>query len=225
MDFVDENLEEGFYQYSIIAGNEYGFNRKVYAYILVGDKCDITFELTDDGGDGWKGACISVTDEKGQRIAKVTMEEGSAQTVVMPLLKGDLNFIWNHGWFYGTDYDTDAECAFVIKNSDDEILYTSSEHIPGVFLTYNNDCGSHVGVAEVSESNVRLYPNPTNGILNIESNGEMTISVMNILGQKVLETTATDNTTIDLSGFESGIYMVRVMTENGMMTEKVNVRK
>ena len=53
------------------------------------------------------------------------MEEGSAQTVVVPLLKGNLNFIWNHGWFYGTDYDTDAECAFVIKNSKDEVLYTS----------------------------------------------------------------------------------------------------
>ena len=224
MDFVDENLEEGLYQYSIIAENEYGFNRKAYAYILVGDKCDITFELNDDGGDGWKGACISVTDEKGQRIAKVTMEEGSAQTVVMPLLKGDLNFIWNHGWFYGTDYDTDAECAFVIKNSNDEILYTSNEHSDGVFLTYNNNC-ENVSVAEISESNIRLYPNPTNGILNIESNGEMTISVMNILGQKVLETTATDNATVDLSGFESGIYMVRIETANGTMTEKVNVRR
>ena len=60
---------------------------------------------------------------------------------------------------------------------------------------------------------------------NIEGEGTMTISVMNVLGQKALETTATDNTTIDLSGFESGIYMVRVMTENGIKTEKVNVRE
>ena len=225
MDFVDENLEEGLYQYSIIAENEYGFNRRAYAQILVGDKCDITFELTDDGGDGWKGACISVTDEKGDRIAAVTMTEGSAQTIVMPLLKGNLNFIWNHGWYHTSEeYDTDFECAFVIKNSEDEVLYTSGEHSDGVFLTYNNDC-EHTNVAEVSASNVRLYPNPTNGILNIENNGEMTISVMNILGQKVLETTASDNVTLNLSGLESGVYMVRIETENGTMTEKVNVRR
>ena len=224
MDFVDGNLEEGLYQYSVIAENEYGFNRRAYAQVLVGDKCDITFELTDDGGDGWKGACISVTTEDGQRIGKVTMEEGSAQTVVVPLLKGDLNFIWNHGWYHLTEgYDTDFECSFVIKNSEDEVLYTSGDHVDGVFMTYNNDC-EHTAVAEVSENNVSLYPNPTNGILNIEGNGEMTISVMNTLGQKVLEIAATDNATIDLSGFGSGIYMVRIETGTGVKTEKIYKR-
>ncbi len=226
MDINDLDLEEGLYQYSIVAENEYGFSRKAYAQILVGDKCDIIFELTDEGGDGWKGACISVTDEKGQRIAKVTMEEGSAQTIVMPLLKGDLNFIWNHGWYHTSEqYDTDYECAFVIKNADDEILFTSGEHSDGVFLTYNNDCSSPISVPEVSINDVRLYPNPTNGILNIEGGSEMTISVMNMLGQIILETTASGNATIDLSGFESGIYMVRIKTDDGTMTEKVNVRR
>ena len=225
MDINDLDLEEGLYQYSIIAENEYGFSRKAYATILVGDKCDITFELTDEGGDGWKGACISVTDEKGQRIAKVTMEEGSAQTIVMPLLKGDLNFIWNHGWYHTSEqYDTDYECAFVIKNADDEILFTSGEHSDGVFLTYNNDC-ENVSVEEVSVSNIRLYPNPTNGVINIEGNGAMNISVMNVLGQKVMEMSVTDNATLDLSGFGAGIYMIRIETANGTMTEKVNIRR
>ena len=48
---------------------------------------------------------------------------------------------------------------------------------------------------------------------------------MNILGQKVLETTAPDNVTLNLSGLESGVYMVRIETENGTKTEKVNVRR
>lgn len=221
----DMNLDAGLYQYSIIAENEFGFNKRAYAKILVGDKCDIVFELTDEGGNGWKGAAISVTNENGQRIAIITMEEGSEQTIVMPLLKGNLNFIWNHGWYHNSEgYDTDYECAFVIKNTDDEILYTSGELSDGIFLTYDNQC-EHTSVAEVSENNVSLYPNPTDGIVNIESTGTMTISVMNMLGQKVIETTATDNANIDLSGFESGIYMVRIETENGIKTEKVNVRK
>ena len=225
MEFVDENLQAGLYQYSIIAENEYGFSKRTYAQILVGDKCDIIFELTDEGGDGWKGACISVTNENGQRIGKVTMTEGSSQTIVLPLLKGNINFIWNHGWYHTSPgYDTDSECAFVIKNTNDEVLYTSDEHSDGIFLTYNNDC-ENTAVAEVSASNVRLYPNPTNGMVNIEGNGDMTISVMNTLGQKVLETTATGNATIDLSGFGSGIYMVRIETANGTKTEKVSVKR
>ncbi len=221
----DMNLDAGLYQYSIIAENEFGFNKRAYAKILVGDKCDIVFELTDEGGNGWKGAAISVTDENGQRIAIITMEEGSEQTIVMPLLKGNLNFIWNHGWYHNSEgYDTDYECAFVIKNTDDEILYTSGELSDGIFLTYDNQC-EHTSVAEVSENNVSLYPNPTDGMVNIESTGTMTISVMNMLGQKVIETTATDNANIDLSGFESGIYMVRIETANGTKTEKVSVKR
>ena len=223
MSYIDDNLEEGLYQYGVMVVNEYGFSHKTYATVLVGDKCDIIFELSDDGGDGWKGACISVTNEEGKRIAKVTMEEGFAQTVVVPLLKGDLNFIWNHGWYHTTEeYDTDFECSFVIKNTNDEILFISGEHSDGVFLTYNNDC-EHVSVAEVSAGSVRLYPNPTKGIVNIEAEGAMTVSVMNTLGQKVIETTATDNTVIDLSNYESGIYMIRIESGNGTMTEKVNV--
>ena len=223
MDFLDENLEEGLYKYAIMAENNAGCSRKAYATILVGDKCDIIFELTDEGGDGWKGACISVTTEDGQRIGKATMENGSAQTVVVPLLKGNLNFIWNHGWYHTNEqYDTDYECAFVIKNSAGEILYTSGEHVDGVFMTYNNDC-EHTAVAEVSENSVRLYPNPTNGILNIEAEGEMTISVMNMLGQKVMEMNATDKAVINLNDYESGVYMIKVKTDNGTMTQKVNV--
>ena len=222
----DMNLDAGLYQYSIIAENEFGFNKRAYAKILVGDKCDIVFELTDEGGNGWKGAAISVTNENGQRIAIITMEEGSEQTIVMPLLKGNLNFIWNHGWYHNSEgYDTDYECAFVIKNTDDEILYTSGELSDGIFMTYNNDCENHTAVSEINTESIRLYPNPTDGILNIEGNGDMTISVMNTLGQKVLEITATGNATIDLSGFGSGIFMVRIETENGIKTEKVNVRK
>ena len=223
MFYTDENLEEGLYQYAVMIVNDYGFSRKAYATILVGNKCDIIFELADDGGDGWKGACISVTDANGNRIGKATMESGSSKTIVMPLLKGDLNFIWNHGWFHTSEqYDTDYECSFVIKNSEDEVLYTSGEHSDGVFLTYNNDC-EHTAVAEVNENSVRLYPNPTNGILNIEAEGQMTISVMNTLGQKVMELNATDKAVIDLNGCESGIYMVQVETENGTVTQKVNV--
>ena len=222
MEFVDNNLEAGLYKYSVIVENEAGFNNRSYFDILVGDKCDITFELTDDGGDGWKGACISVTTEDGQRIGAVTMTEGSAQTVVMPLLTGNLNFIWNHGWYHTSEqYDTDYECHFVIMDGEGNELYVSGEHNDGVFMTYDNNCDDAVN--EVIANNVSLYPNPTSGLLNIEGQGAMTICVLNVLGQKIMTIEATDNATVDLSGFGAGIYMVRIETENGIMTEKVNV--
>ena len=220
----DDNLEAGRYDYSLTVENEYGITEKEYVTILVGEKCDIVFELSDEGGDGWKGASISVWDETGTRIAIVTMEEGSEMTKVMPLLSQNLSFYWNHGWFHTDEqYDTDYECSFVIKNANDEVLYTSDELSDGWFLDYNNNCEDAVEEVE-SANNLRLYPNPTDGIVNIEGEGTMTISVLNVLGQKILEIEATDNATIDLSNCESGIYMIKVETINETHVEKINLK-
>ena len=225
MEITDTDLEQGHYIYSVIAGNEYGFNEKDNKTLLVGSKCDIVFELADEGGNGWKGASISVTDEKGDRIAVITMEEGSTKTVVMPLLSENLNFYWNHGWFHTDEqYDTDYECSFVIKNGDDEILYTSGELSDGLFLEYNNTCEDAVEEIE-SANNIHLYPNPTNGIVNIEAEGIQSIEIINAIGQTVGTYRACqDNATIDLRGLNQGIYMIKIETVNGTKVEKVNKR-
>ena len=139
--YEDGNLEPGLYEYSIFVCNTAGVSRTVYRTILVGEKCDVIFELHDEGGDGWKGAAISVADENGQRIAIIGMDEGSEQTVTVPLLKQNLNFIWNHGWYHTSEeYDTDYECSFTIKDAEGNELYASDELEDGVFMTYNNNC-------------------------------------------------------------------------------------
>ena len=143
MEFVDNNLTPGLYKYSVIAENEAGFSKKSYFSILVGEKCGLTFVLQDEGGNGWKGAAISVTSEAadGQRIAVIGMNEGTMDTIEMPLLTGNLNFIWNHGWYHTNEqYDTDDECSFFIYDGDGNLLYDSDELEDGIFLTYNNDC-------------------------------------------------------------------------------------
>ena len=141
MSYEDSGLEPGLYEYSIFVTNSAGISRNVYRRIMVGEKCDVVFHLFDDGGDGWKGAAISVTDEQGHRIAVVGMNDGSEATVTVPLLKQNLNFIWNHGWYHTqAQYDTDYECSFTINDAEGNELYASSELDDGVFLTYLNNC-------------------------------------------------------------------------------------
>ena len=223
MTYEDEGLTPGLYEYSIFVTNEAGISRTTYRTVLVGEKCELTFVLHDDGGDGWKGAAISVTSESGQRIAIVTMTEGSEQTVTLPLLKGNLNFIWNHGWYHSNEqYDTDFECSFSVLDWEGNELFVSDELEDGVFLTFENDCDPD-DVAEVAQESVQVYPNPTNGLLNVSGNGTMCIVVSNVLGQNLLETNAEGNTTIDLSRYESGVYIIRVETGNGVFTRKITV--
>ncbi len=227
MEYEDNGLEPGLYEYAIYVTNEAGISRTTYRSLLVGEKCDIIFQLHDEGGDGWKGASISVTSASGQRIAIVTMTEGSEQTLTLPLLRSTLSFIWNPGWYHAyEEYDTDSECSFTISDSFGNVLFTSDELEDSVFLTYDNKCEYDA----VTESNancpdVNIYPNPTNGLLNIDGTGPMHISVSNLLGQNLLEKTSDGNSTLDLSNLESGMYLIRIQTESGVIVQKVNVKK
>ena len=225
MEYIDNGLEPGLYKYSIYITNEAGISRTTYRSILVGEKCNVVFQMHDNGGDGWKGAAISIADENFNRLAVVTMTQGSALVVDLPLLTGNLNFIWNSGWYHAyPEYDTDSECSFTIINAQGQTIYTSTGLEEGVFLTYD-PCDFDAIDETVVDNNVSVYPNPTNGLLNVNGCGTMRITVSNMLGQTLFETTAEDNTTLDLSQYESGMYLIRIETESGVMVQKVTIRK
>lgn len=76
------------------------------------------------------------------------------------------------------------------------------------------------GINEI-DGNVRVYPNPTNGIVNINAEGLKNIVVMNTLGQKVFETAENQ---IDLSQFGTGLFMLRITTEQGSSVQRIMVR-
>ena len=76
------------------------------------------------------------------------------------------------------------------------------------------------GIEEI-DGKVRVYPNPTTGIVNIEVDGLQGITVINTLGQRVYETIENQ---IDLSQFGNGIFMLRIETENGVSIQRIMVR-
>ena len=224
MEYEDNGLEPGLYEYSIYVTNEAGISRTTYRSVLVGEKCNMVFILHDAGGDGWRGASISVADENFNRLAVITMTEGSSLAIDMPLLSGNLNFIWNPCWYHAyPEYDTDDECSFSILNANGETIYTSAELEEGVFFSYD-PCSVDAVEETTTDNSVNVYPNPTHGMLNIQGQGIMCISVSNVLGQQLMEATVDGNTTLDLSRFESGMYLIRIETENGVTVQKVNVR-
>ena len=50
------------------------------------------------------------------------------------------------------------------------------------------------------------------------------ITIVNTLGQIVYDQeVASDNEIIDMSQYETGIYMVRILTENGVAVKRVSV--
>lgn len=71
-------------------------------------------------------------------------------------------------------------------------------------------------------ANLALYPNPTNGVVNISApNGVVIDNVMvtDIAGRSFA--VSLNGTRIDLSNFSSGIYMITLFSENVQTTKKV----
>lgn len=110
-----------------------------------------------------------------------------------------------------------------------------------VSLTVSNDCGGATikkqiyvqpttGIEGVEglEKELKVYPNPAKNKINILLPEHITINkiiLYNILGQKVYESSGSGNHqfTIDISAFSNGIYNVRIRTNMGDVTQKVNV--
>ena len=77
-------------------------------------------------------------------------------------------------------------------------------------------------IGESAES-VSVYPNPTTDNVNIVAMGLNHVTVMNTLGQVVYDSNANGNmTTLDMSPYQAGVYMVRVTTENGESVKLVS---
>ena len=90
------------------------------------------------------------------------------------------------------------------------------------FYEFVEDCSA---VSEAENIVSAVYPNPTSGIVKIEAENIQNISIFNVLGEKVFETTASgDAFEYDFSNNASGVYFVKVETSKGVETKQITVR-
>ncbi len=81
-----------------------------------------------------------------------------------------------------------------------------------------------ISIAENAElKGVTMFPNPTNGILrvNTTTSEKYTVDVMNVLGELVMTNKFTGMTTLDLGTFSKGIYNVRVSNGTQSTVQRV----
>lgn len=92
----------------------------------------------------------------------------------------------------------------------------------GYFATIIDDCSS---AQELDEHSASVYPNPTGGAIQIEAENIEAISIYNLLGEKLFETSASgNNIEFDFSPYEAGAYIVKIQTKKGILTKRVMVK-
>jgi hypothetical protein len=128
----------------------------------------------------------------------------------------EVDILWNQH-----EDDTEASLSVTIENGC--MTQPMTKHIS--LIGYS--------IPEWHSADFELFPNPTDGKVNLVVNeaphGKAIIEVYNLLGERMMSKSTGcmqkgETYTLDLSHLISGLYIVKLSTENGTCSKKVSVR-
>jgi len=222
--------------------------------IVATDNCDANLDITQTPAPGTSisgttnQVILTVTDIAGNSESvsfNVAIEDNTApsiecnenQTVVISGRKSSYTVS-------RTEFDPvsiDDNCGVTILENDFNHLPTLAGAVLPIGKTSINwivtdqagntaSCSSEVIVciktrmSDLSNSGISIYPNPTNGMFQIEfgNNKIEKIKISDLSGNTIIEKTEIRrNETIDLSQFKNGIYTISIQTDIEIFTSKI----
>lgn len=78
-----------------------------------------------------------------------------------------------------------------------------------------------VGTEDFVKGTFRVYPNPVNNILNIQTQSTGNIQVFDVSGRTIYTATINLNDEIDFSGFQNGVYFLKFSSEGKTSSQKI----
>ena len=172
------------------------------------------------------GDIIGAFDESGMCAGQVQIGAVNSGLVIF----GDDAFTDPHDGFsegeriYYKLFRPENIAMYDIEFSFDE-NYTAGAnfHPDGISVATSVKLGP-LGLAENELSAVNIFPNPTTGILNIAGiEGSYTLEVYNVVQELLLIKAFSGQGQVDLSGFSKGVYLVKVVVGDSVVTRKVTM--
>ena len=111
-----------------------------------------------------------------------------------------------------------AVCVWEGFRPDSVIIDTT--HSPNLYFT--TQCAT--GITEADQTDLIIYPNPTDGTLTIETDNpeQNTIEIHSLNGQLIYSSKMEGTSQqIDLSSFQKGVYFITVRSRDYVRTEKI----
>ena len=116
--------------------------------------------------------------------------------------------------------------SLYVMNSDSEWIQYEDEDDTDYTVSYNFEdplqmkavtAGVQAGLSTIDTGIpvIRIYPNPSSSVVNIDYPENIETSIFNILGQQILKT---NSKTINISNFDKGTYLLITKDENNSIT-------
>ncbi len=207
--YNDEVEKNGTYYYTVYAVNEAGMSKVARDTVMVGNTCDVRFELADSGNNGWDLSSIAVLDEDGKVSQRVGLWDGGSATVIAQLPSDQtVTFFWTYD---NTCYSHGSlsEVSYEIYDWNDNLIVASYDYpTVGEITDYEMNCDPD-DVAELKQTQT-LYPNPATDRFIVEGHVKE-VKVFNTLGQLMHQ--GAENA-VEVSAWPEGMYFVRIVDEN-----------
>jgi hypothetical protein len=109
----------------------------------------------------------------------------------------------------GNIYITGTFYSPMIVIGNDTLINTGNSDI--IITKLGNSFVS--GISQHKSSNIKIYPNPTSNVIYIEGltpEEKSVVTIYDVQGKLILSKEILDNTTIDISHLNQGVYMIRI---------------
>lgn len=124
---------------------------------------------------------------------------------------------------FGADHSFPHDYQNSVNLSVNGTWYYTSSGVPAFTLNFDHAVGvnSHEAQADVS-----IYPNPANTEIHVDNADGATIEVYNLMGQNVMTVeNANKFNTVNVEALAAGTYIVKVINNKQVKTQKINIVK
>ncbi len=128
---------------------------------------------------------------------------------------GTYGYTWSHG---PTTEDVSGlyEGSYMVTVNDIGVVDGLCPEVDSIFTIKK-----FVGVDEVENKNLSVYPTPTTDNVTIALNGDFTYELTAINGEVLLSGTAVDLKILDIQKFANGTYLINVTADGKLSTVKI----
>ena len=184
------------------------------AYDPSTDYCPLTIEMENTHNEPWAGdAYLSFESLSGfvYGTASHTVNARTS-TATVSVAPHDVMVRWHAGGAH------DRYINYQVKNSYGEVLVNvQNAYYEGGDVLLPWPC-NRLAIEDVESVPIRVWPNPTNGMVYVDNNQMSHMSILDASGRELFHTT---DCKIDFSDYNSGVYYLRIVSEKSVHVKKI----